>query len=66
MIYYNRDIKSTRIWKLEHDIQTEESRHELEFIRHFSQLVEWHFATKHTVAEYADILNITAKALNKN
>jgi len=58
-------IKSTRIWKLEHDIQTEESRHELEFIRHFSQLVEWHFATKHTVAEYAEILNITPKALNK-
>lgn len=58
-------IKSTRIWKNAHDIQNEESHQELEFIRKFSQLVEWNFLIKHTVAEYADLLNITPKLLNK-
>ena len=58
-------IKSTRIWKGAHDLQNEESRQELEFLRKFSQLVEWNFLTKHTVAAYADILNITPKLLNK-
>lgn len=58
-------IKSTRIWKNKHETNTEESRQELEFVRHFSQLVEWNFTVKHTVAEYADLLNITPKLLNK-
>lgn len=58
-------IKSTRIWKNTHEVHTDESRQELEFIRNFSQLVEWNFTTKHTVAEYADLLNITPKLLNK-
>ncbi len=58
-------IKSTRIWKSKHEVNTEESRQELEFIREFSQLVEWNFTAKHTVSEYADILNITPKLLNK-
>lgn len=58
-------IKSTRIWKSTHEVHTEEGRQELEFVRNFSQLVEWNFTTKHTVAEYADLLNITPKLLNK-
>lgn len=58
-------IRSTRIWKSTHEVHTEEARQEIEFIRQFSQLVEWNFTTKHTVAEYADLLNITPKLLNK-
>ena len=58
-------IKSTRIWKNTHEITTEEAKQEIEFIREFSQLVEWNFKTKHTVAEFADLLNITPKLLNK-
>lgn len=58
-------IKSTRIWKNTHEVNTEEGRLEIEFTRNFSQLVEWNFTTKHTVAEYADLLNITPKLLNK-
>lgn len=58
-------IKSTRIWKSKHEANTEESRQELEFVRQFSQLVEWNFIKKHTVADYADLLNITPKLLNK-
>lgn len=58
-------IKSTRIWKSKHETNTEESRQELEFVRNFSQLVEWNFTSKHTVAAYAELLNITPKLLNK-
>jgi len=58
-------IKSTRIWKNTHEVHSDENRQELEFIRKFSQLVEWNFTTKHTVAAYADLLNITPKLLNK-
>lgn len=58
-------IKSTRIWKSTHEMHTEEGKQEIEFIRKFSQLVEWNFTVKHTVAEYADLLNITPKLLHK-
>lgn len=58
-------IKSTRIWKSTHELTTEENRQELEFIRNFSQLVEWNFTLKHTVADYAELLNMTPKLLNK-
>ncbi len=58
-------IKATRIWKKEHQVTGDEARQEVEFIRNFSQLVEWHYKRCHTVAEYADLLNISAKALNK-
>jgi AraC-like DNA-binding protein len=57
-------IKSTRIWKQAHQAE-EESNEEIEFARKFSQLVEWHYATKHAVADYADLLNMTPKALHK-
>jgi len=58
-------IKSTRIWKLDHQINTDEARQEAEFCRSFSQMVEWNYTKRHTVAEYADLLNISPKALNK-
>ena len=58
-------IKATRIWKQEHHVTDEKARDEVEFSRSFSQLVEWHYARLHTVADYADLLHITPKALNK-
>jgi AraC-like DNA-binding protein len=58
-------IRATRIWKKEHRVAGQEAHQEVEFSRNFSQLVEWHYTLYHTVAEYADLLNITPKALNK-
>jgi AraC-like DNA-binding protein len=58
-------IKATRIWKKEHQVASDEARQEVEFMRSFSQLVEWHYKRYHTVAEYADLLHISPKALNK-
>ena len=58
-------IRSTRIWKRKHDVTDAEARGDLEFSRAFSQLVEWHYTRHHTVAEYAALLNISPKALNK-
>ncbi len=36
-----------------------------EFMRSFSQLVEWHYTRYHSVADYAQLLHMTPKALNK-
>ncbi len=59
-------IKSTRIWKKEHQkILGEDDKQEVDFLRRFSQLVEWHYKDHHTVGEYAELLNISPKALNK-
>ena len=58
-------IKSTRIWKLAHQLINEGVREEVEFLRRFSQMVEWNYTKHHTVAEYANMLNISPKALNK-
>lgn len=58
-------IRSTRLWKQEHQVETEEARQEVEFSRSFSQLVEWHYTRYHTVAEYAELLHMSPKALNK-
>lgn len=58
-------IKCTRIWKQDHRMDGEEARPELEFSRTFSQLVEWHYTHHHTVAEFAALLHISPKALNK-
>ncbi|WP_293308625.1 helix-turn-helix domain-containing protein [Pedobacter sp. UBA5917] len=58
-------IKSTRIWKHEHHVSSEEARQDLEFSRNFSQLVEWNYTRYHTVAEYADLLKVTPKILSK-
>jgi len=58
-------IIGTRIWKKEHEITTTEARQEIEFLRKFSQLVELHYKRLHTVADYANILAISPKILNK-
>jgi AraC-like DNA-binding protein len=58
-------IKATRIYKVQHNTSTDEAKQEVEFSRKFSQLVEWHYTKHHTVAEYAELLNMTPKALNK-
>jgi AraC-like DNA-binding protein len=58
-------IKSTRIWKSRHDVSNKEEHQEVEFLRKFSQLVELNFRQLHAVSQYADLLNITPKALNK-
>ncbi|TCN59879.1 helix-turn-helix domain-containing protein [Flavobacterium circumlabens] len=58
-------IKATRIWKVQQlgILNTEPSR-EVDFFRDFSRLVEIHFRTKHTVADYADILGVAPKTLS--
>ena len=58
-------IKATRIWKSEHKIDETVKTQELEFLRKFSQLVELHFKNLHTVADYAKLLFVTPKNLNK-
>lgn len=58
-------IKSTRIWKTSHKLEDDGDRSDVEFLRKFSQLVELNFRQLHAVADYADILNITPKALTK-
>jgi AraC-like DNA-binding protein len=58
-------IKATRIWKTEHKIYDLSKNRELEFIRKFSQLVELYFKNLHTVADYANLLFVTPKNLNK-
>lgn len=58
-------IRSTRMWKKAHELADTSVAQEVEFIRRFSQLVEAHYTTHHNVADYADMLNITPKALSK-
>lgn len=58
-------IRSTRMWKKAHDLADKGVAQEVEFIRKFSQLVEAHYTTHHNVADYANMLNITPKALSK-
>jgi len=58
-------IKATRLWKQKHQVVTDEAHQEAEFSRTFSQLVEWNYTKHHTVADYADLLNMSPKALNK-
>jgi len=58
-------IKATRIWKTEHKIYEPVKNKELEFLRKFSQLVELHFKNLHAVADYANLLFVTPKNLNK-
>jgi len=58
-------IKATRIWKIQQlgALNNEPSK-EMDFFRDFSRLVEIHFRTKHTVADYADILGVAPKTLS--
>lgn len=58
-------IRSTRIWKAAHQYTGEAMRQEIEFARQFSQLVEAHYTARHAVADYAEMLHLTPKALHK-
>lgn len=58
-------IKATRIWKKQQlGVLNNEPSKEMDFFRDFSRLVEIHFRTKHTVADYADILGVAPKTLS--
>ena len=56
-------ILSTRIFK-ETNFSTKLNKGKLDVIRDFNYLVEVHYKTKHTVAEYADLLHKPAKSLS--
>lgn len=58
-------LKSTRIWKQEHQLTNSNQDTDVQFLRKFSQLVERNYKTHHTVADYADMLFITPKSLSK-
>lgn len=56
-------ILCTRIYKNQENYSKIE-HHSVDIIREFNFLVENHFKTKHTVAEYADLLNKSPKTLS--
>jgi AraC family transcriptional activator of pobA len=58
-------LKATRIWKQQHQLSEKEHQPDVQFLRKFSKLVEQHYKTHHTVAEYADMIAITPKNLSK-
>lgn len=58
-------LKSTRIWKKQHQLADIEQQEDVQFLRKFSKLVEMHYKKLHTVADYADLLFITPKNLSK-
>lgn len=58
-------LKSTRIWKHQHQLAENEQNSDVQFLRKFSKLVEDNYKTHHTVADYADMLFITPKNLSK-
>jgi len=57
-------IRATRLWKQRHQAQAEPSN-DMEFFRSFNRLVEIHFREKHGLADYAGLLAMTPKTLNK-
>jgi AraC family transcriptional regulator, transcriptional activator of pobA len=58
-------LKSTRIWKMQHQLTEKDQEADVQFLRKFSQLVERNYKTHHTVADYAEMLFITPKSLSK-
>jgi AraC-like DNA-binding protein len=58
-------IRATRFWKRQHNIHDLKPQHDSGFLRYFMQLVEHNFSKYHDVASYANMLNMSAKALNK-
>jgi len=58
-------LKSTRIWKKQHQLASGDQQADVQFLRKFSKLVEQRYKTRHTVADYADLLFITPKNLSK-
>lgn len=55
-------IKATRIGKEQYGVATV-AEAELDLVRQFNLLVELHYRAKHSVAEYADLLNRSPKTL---
>lgn len=60
-------ILATRSWKKQHLSESLNHSHKLdqEFFREFSRLVEIHYREKHSVADYAQLLNLAPKSLNQ-
>nr|WP_315198079.1 helix-turn-helix domain-containing protein [uncultured Flavobacterium sp.] len=58
-------LKSTRIWKQQHLLSNNDQQLDVQFLRKFSKLVEQHYKTHHTVADYAEMLFLTPKNLSK-
>lgn len=58
-------LKSTRIWKQQHQLADIEQQEDVQFLRKFSKMVEMHYKKLHTVSDYADLLFITPKNLSK-
>ncbi|WP_295119910.1 helix-turn-helix domain-containing protein [uncultured Chitinophaga sp.] len=58
-------LKSLRIWKQQHQLAETCQHADVQFLRRFSKLVEQHYRTHHTVADYAELLFITPKNLSK-
>lgn len=58
-------LKSTRIWKQQHRLANINQQSDVQFLRRFSKLVEQHYKTHHTVADYAALLFVTPKNLSK-
>ena len=57
-------IRATRSWKRQHlDKAVTEQQSDLEFFRKFTRLVEEHYKSKHTVADYADFLCMAPKTI---
>lgn len=55
-------ILCARVYKTQHNQPQEKTK--LDIIREFNFLVEQHFKSKHTVAEYADLLHRSPKTLS--
>lgn len=58
-------IRSTRFWKHQQAAEDSTLQPDSGFSRFFIQLVELNFFKHHDVASYANMINISAKALNK-
>lgn len=57
-------IRATRSWKKQHlSHEVTEQQTDMEFFRKFTRLVEEHYKTKHTVADYADFLCMAPKTI---
>lgn len=57
-------IRATRSWKRQHlDNAVTDQQSDLEFFRKFTRLVDEHYKSKHTVADYADFLCMAPKTI---
>jgi AraC-like DNA-binding protein len=57
-------IRATRSWKRQHlTNEVTDQQSDLEFFRKFTRLVEEHYKSKHTVADYADFLCMAPKTI---